>query len=165
MRTRSAGFTLIELMVVVGIIGMLATVALPAFQRYQLRSRAAERDLFIAAIHRSVETYHVALNRFPQDFGAWSVMWCGPNPPAPPGPVKHPFQRAIGDWHHLAAIPEGSLYYQYEVLANAVAGWRSHTITVNGDVDGDGVQSTLQRQYTFSAAGYAMNEFSWGGPY
>jgi type IV pilus assembly protein PilE len=42
MKTRFGGFTLIELMIVVVIIGILAAIALPAFQDYVRKSRRAE---------------------------------------------------------------------------------------------------------------------------
>lgn len=54
---REKGFTLIELMIVVAIIGILASIAIPNFLAYQKRAKTAEAKQELANIRTLQETY------------------------------------------------------------------------------------------------------------
>jgi prepilin-type N-terminal cleavage/methylation domain-containing protein len=65
-RARSkAGFTLIELMIVVAIIGVLAAIAIPAYRDFVKRSRMSEVLAAFDAICTGAGEYHAALGYFP----------------------------------------------------------------------------------------------------
>ena len=57
MKRLQQGFTLIELMIVVAIVGILAAIALPAYQDYVIRSKMSEGEAAIAACKTSVAEY------------------------------------------------------------------------------------------------------------
>jgi type IV pilus assembly protein PilA len=54
MKTMQKGFTLIELMIVVAIIGILAAVALPAYQDYTIRAKVSELLLAASSARTSI---------------------------------------------------------------------------------------------------------------
>src|ERR1700686_3929175 len=54
MRTLQKGFTLIELMIVVAIIGILAAVALPAYQDYTIRAKMSEVILAMSSCRTAI---------------------------------------------------------------------------------------------------------------
>ena len=62
MKSIQKGFTLIELMIVVAIIGILAAVALPAYQDYTIRARTSELLLAASSARTSVTEAAQGLN-------------------------------------------------------------------------------------------------------
>lgn len=55
MKTLQKGFTLIELMIVVAIIGILAAIAVPAYQDYTIKSRVSEGASLVSAARTAVD--------------------------------------------------------------------------------------------------------------
>ena len=68
-RPKQKGFTLIELMIVVAIIGILAAIAIPNFLKYQAKSRQSEARINLAGIFVAETAYFAEQARY-NDFDA-----------------------------------------------------------------------------------------------
>ena len=153
-RKSNKGFTLIELMIVVAIIGILAAIAIPNFLRFQLKAKSSEGKVNIAAIRTAQESYLA-------EFGSYLVAL--PSPAAAvtnPGPAKVEFELTDGDTNGFNALgwsPEGRVFFAYEVNAEDSA----YTITAQADIDGDDVNQVwgYVKPFTGTLAGVAPLSF------
>ncbi len=129
-RKSNKGFTLIELMIVVAIIGILAAIAIPNFLRFQLKAKSSEGKVNIAAIRTAEESYLA-------EFGVYVAAPVAPA--AVPGSTKIEFLEPLaipgGDFDTLGWGPEGQVFFQYAV---EIAG-NAYTISAAADIDADGV--------------------------
>ncbi|MCA9583199.1 MAG: prepilin-type N-terminal cleavage/methylation domain-containing protein, partial [Myxococcales bacterium] len=120
-RRQRLGFTLIELMIVVAIIGVLASIALPAFERFVMESKSSEAYANLGLMSRGAAAYYERESA-DQGLGSTTVRHCtivepGPFisvPPLPPTPEKR-----AGDfeqyeaYHALGFMPSDALYFAY----------------------------------------------------
>jgi type IV pilus assembly protein PilA len=70
MKKVQQGFTLIELMIVVAIIGILAAIAIPAYQDYTIRAKVSEPMTFADAAKVSVSEFYQTVGSMPPNAGA-----------------------------------------------------------------------------------------------
>jgi type IV pilus assembly protein PilA len=63
-RSTQSGFTLVELMIVVAIIGILASIAIPNYQKYQAKARTSEAKLALSAIFTAEKSFQVEYSSY-----------------------------------------------------------------------------------------------------
>jgi type IV pilus assembly protein PilA len=147
----SAGFTVIELMIVVAIIGIISLLAIPNFMRYQARARRTEAYANVAGIVRAQKSYQAERDGFfealPQmpDWTLYGGL----------GTAKMPWDAASETlFAELGWKPEGQVYYGYgintgtgyacpEACGPDAASSNCFTASAQGDVDGDGLGSEV----------------------
>lgn len=147
------GFTLIELMIVVAIIGILAAIAIPNFMQYQAKSKQSEAKTNLGGIYTSEVAYFGEQNAFSNDFGLIGFQV------ASTGTQRYTF--TLGGTPLLSgnAVTAGCTTYTGANVSTNPVGW---TALATGNVDGDAYCDTWTINDTKSlfngANGAIMND-------
>ncbi|MEZ4409822.1 MAG: prepilin-type N-terminal cleavage/methylation domain-containing protein [Polyangiales bacterium] len=137
-----AGFTLVELMIVVVILGILAAVAIPAFTRYVKRSKTSEATGNIAKIYQGEVTYYTQSQ---EQYPTASFVTAAAVDTLPTNGAKIQANPAAfatnANWAAIGFSLDGPHYYVYSTTASTT----SFTAAASGDLDGDATPSTVAR--------------------
>jgi len=111
------GFTLIELMIVIVIIGILTTIGIFAFQSSQLKARDSRRKSDLEQVTRALEMYYNDNGAYPLSNSGGEIVGCG-SPNRVACPWGTPFSTTVTYMVKLPKDPNASLSYYYEKSGN-----------------------------------------------
>lgn len=161
------GFTLIELMITVVIIGVLAALAIPAYGGFTKRAKLGEVQTIVQNI--------ASAERVNQTSGSVIITALGPIPSTTAG--DHSVKTALADadvvdMQKLGVVIEGGVYCDYQVQPSATAAEASagaFAIRAVCDIDNDGVGATFYWVHpavsSTGAKSFTTSGVAWNSPH
>lgn len=133
--SRRHGFSMIEVMVVIGIAGILASIAIPSYADFARRTKIAERKVVVAALLRDAAQVYNQTNSWPWGTGPGSTNW---NPPLPAGGgfTKEKWVTNDPTWSRMTFAPDQPVWCRY--LAHTGSPPTVIYVDVACDLDKDG---------------------------
>jgi prepilin-type N-terminal cleavage/methylation domain-containing protein len=169
---RLSGFTLIELMIGVVIVGVLAGLAIPSFKGYVYRSRVSEAASMLNEIKQRQESYRSKFGQYAAVSGNGDWSGAAYTPAVLPG-VNPVGWTTSANWEALGVSPPGPVRFQYATLAGGPTDtvptgsnlenndfW--YAAQARGDLDGDGTTFILE---VYSQSSRLYNSASSTGGY
>jgi prepilin-type N-terminal cleavage/methylation domain-containing protein len=155
---KEQGFTLMELLIAVGIIAVLAGVGVPLYLQLQSGAKAAEANIHLDSIRTCQESYKMVNN---------SYLTCDAAPRAANAVDQDPFGwAATAGFTSIGFQPNASVRFAYAVKAGGVDGNTASTeyaVGAVGDTNGDGTNYILYVA-TESAGPHVVTDDAPDGP-